>query len=101
MYYGLLLQTDIQTHVSTREVVDCFQKQMNPSSDPSAFTNRKLSPSSGPNHDPLLSSNTITRRGDQKPETGTEAMATHMQLHPDPGQVGDNVYCYCHTHTST
>ncbi|XP_062275895.1 zinc finger B-box domain-containing protein 1 [Scomber scombrus] len=81
------IQTDLQTHVSTREVVDCFQKQMNPSSDPSAFTNQKLSPSSGPSHNPPFSSNTITRRGDQKPETGTEAMAKHMQLHPDPGQV--------------
>ncbi|CAK6965208.1 uncharacterized protein zbbx isoform X1 [Scomber scombrus] len=79
--------TDLQTHVSTREVVDCFQKQMNPSSDPSAFTNQKLSPSSGPSHNPPFSSNTITRRRDQKPETGTEAMAKHMQLHPDPGQV--------------
>lgn len=91
MYYGLLLQTDIQTHVSTRDVVECFQKQMNPTSYPSTFTNQKLSPTSGPDHNHLLSSNTIPRRGDKNHEIGTEAVAKHMELHPDPGQVGGNV----------
>lgn len=34
MYDGVLLQTDLQTHVSTRDVVTCFQKQTNPTSCP-------------------------------------------------------------------
>ncbi|KAL7400444.1 hypothetical protein ABVT39_012366 [Epinephelus coioides] len=32
------IQTDLQTHVSTRDVVSCFQRQINPSSYPETFT---------------------------------------------------------------
>ncbi|XP_074497789.1 uncharacterized protein zbbx isoform X1 [Sebastes fasciatus] len=32
------IQTDLQTHVSTRDVVSCLQKQINPSSSPSTST---------------------------------------------------------------
>ncbi|XP_042270386.1 uncharacterized protein zbbx isoform X2 [Thunnus maccoyii] len=81
------IQTDIQTHVSTRDVVSCFQKQMNPSSYPSTFTIQKPSPNSEPNHNHPFLCNTTTRQGDQKPETGTEAIAKHTQLHSDPSQV--------------
>ncbi|XP_078102602.1 uncharacterized protein zbbx isoform X1 [Sander vitreus] len=71
------IQKDLQTHVSTRDVVSCFQKQINPSSYPSTFINPNPSPNS----------NAITRRGDQSPEKGTEAVAKPMQLHPNSSQV--------------
>ncbi|XP_039648116.1 zinc finger B-box domain-containing protein 1 isoform X2 [Perca fluviatilis] len=73
------IQKDLQTHVSTRDVVSCFQKQINPSSYPSTFIN--------PNPNPSPNSNAITRRGDQSPEKGTEAVAKPMQLHPYSSQV--------------
>ncbi|KAM7399514.1 hypothetical protein PAMP_018781 [Pampus punctatissimus] len=73
------LLTDIQTHVSTRDVVSCFQKQMNHSCYPS--------PHSEPINNQAFSSNTITRQGDQNPENGTETPVKHMQFHADPSQV--------------
>ncbi|KAA8593928.1 hypothetical protein FQN60_004762, partial [Etheostoma spectabile] len=68
---------DLQTHVSTRDVVSCFQKQINPSSYPRTFINPNPSPNSY----------AIARRGDQSPEKGTEAVAKPMQLHPNLSQV--------------
>ncbi|TDH15043.1 hypothetical protein EPR50_G00027180 [Perca flavescens] len=75
------IQKDLQTHVSTQDVVSCFQKQINPSSYLSTFIN--------PNPNPSPNSNAITgtRRGDQSPEKGTEAVAKPMQLHPYSSQV--------------
>ncbi|XP_032365349.1 mucin-12 isoform X2 [Etheostoma spectabile] len=71
------IQKDLQTHVSTRDVVSCFQKQINPSSYPRTFINPNPSPNSY----------AIARRGDQSPEKGTEAVAKPMQLHPNLSQV--------------
>ncbi|XP_034723397.1 uncharacterized protein zbbx isoform X2 [Etheostoma cragini] len=73
------IQKDLQTHVSTRDVVNCFQKQINPSSHPRTF----IHPNPSPN------SYAITRRGDQSSEKGTEAVAKPMQLHPNSSQVLD------------
>ncbi|XP_044059693.1 uncharacterized protein zbbx isoform X2 [Siniperca chuatsi] len=64
--------TDLQTHVSARDVGSYFQRHNNPGSHPSAITNPIPSPNS---------------KGDQCPETGTAAVAKSMQLHPDPSQV--------------
>ncbi|XP_056297360.1 uncharacterized protein zbbx isoform X3 [Pseudoliparis swirei] len=36
------IQTDLQTHVSTRDVVSCFQEQINPSSDAATFTSHAV-----------------------------------------------------------
>uniref|UniRef100_A0A671Y7N2 B box-type domain-containing protein n=1 Tax=Sparus aurata TaxID=8175 RepID=A0A671Y7N2_SPAAU len=85
------IQTDLQTHVSTRDVVSCFQKQIDPSSDPSNLTN--LNPSSSSSSSPkpspshTIKSNATTRERHGRPEEGTEAVAKPMQLHPDPSQV--------------
>ncbi|XP_029302295.1 uncharacterized protein LOC115017749 [Cottoperca gobio] len=79
------IQTDLQTHVSTRDVVRCFQNQINPSSHPSAFTTPNPSPN--PNRTPTFTSNAITGEGDQRPEKGPEAAAKSMQLPPDPSRV--------------
>ncbi|KAM7413362.1 hypothetical protein PAMA_020651 [Pampus argenteus] len=78
------IQTDIQTHVSTRDVVSCFQ--MNHSCYPSTLTSQKSSPHSEPINNQAFSSNTIARRG-ENPENGTEAPVKDMQFHTDPSQV--------------
>nr|XP_020456111.1 zinc finger B-box domain-containing protein 1 isoform X2 [Monopterus albus] len=75
------IQTDLQTHVSTQDVVSCFQKQMNNSS--SSSTPKMLNP--GPNPKPMHSAN--TRPGDQSPEKGPEAATKPKQMHSDPSQV--------------
>lgn len=80
--------------MSTRDVVSCFQKQIDPSSDPSNLTN--LNPSSSSSSSPkpspshTIKSNATTRERHGRPEEGTEAVAKPMQLHPDPSQVGGN-----------
>ncbi|XP_051252805.1 uncharacterized protein zbbx isoform X3 [Dicentrarchus labrax] len=77
------IQADLQTHVSTRDVVSCFQKQISPSSPPAL----NPSPNSKPSPSHTFTSNGITKRGNQSPENGTEAVAKPMPLHPDPSQV--------------
>ncbi|XP_073351205.1 uncharacterized protein zbbx [Pagrus major] len=85
------IQTDLQTHVSSRDVVNCFQKQIDPSPDPGTFTSLNPSssssskPSPSPSH--TIKSNATTRQGDGRPEEGTEAVAKPMQLHLYPSQV--------------
>lgn len=103
MFISLVLQTDLQTHVSARDVVSCFQKQINPCSNPSTFTSLNPGPNSKPSPNHTIGSKTITRRGDQSSEKGAEAVEKPMQLHPDSSQVGGNLYCYLfsHTHHST
>ncbi|XP_056229213.1 mucin-2 isoform X1 [Seriola aureovittata] len=74
----IAIQTDLQTHVSTRDVV---------SYSPSTFTSVNSSPNSKPNPSHTSTSGASTRRGDQSPEKGTEVLAKPMQLHPDTCQV--------------
>ncbi|XP_069543862.1 mucin-17 [Brachyistius frenatus] len=73
------IKTDLQTHVSTQDVVRCFQKQNNPSSYPS--------PSTTPNSDPTITAYAITRRGDESPEKGTQAEQKHMEYYSDCSEV--------------
>lgn len=88
---AFFLQTDLQTHVSTLDVVSSFQKQINPGSHPGTFTS--FNPSSKPNPNRTIKSNAITIQEAQSPEKGSKAGAKTMQFHPDPSQVG-NLYCY-------
>ncbi|XP_068440125.1 serine-rich adhesin for platelets isoform X2 [Clinocottus analis] len=46
------IQTDLQTHVSTRDVVGCFQEQINLSSYPSTFKSHAVAQSMQLHHDP-------------------------------------------------
>ena len=84
----VLLQTDLQTHVSARDVASCFEKQINPSSHPGTFASPNSKPS--PNH----AITAVTRHEGQRPEKGTEAVAKPVQLHPDHIQVGLDLYCH-------
>ncbi|KAG8002122.1 Zinc finger B-box domain-containing protein 1, partial [Nibea albiflora] len=79
------IQTDLQTHVSTRDVVSRFQKQINPGSHPGTFTS--FNPSSKPSPNRTIKSNVITTQEAQSPEKGSKAVAQTMQFHPDPSQV--------------
>ncbi|XP_008283748.1 zinc finger B-box domain-containing protein 1 [Stegastes partitus] len=82
------IQTDLQTHVNTRDVVNCFQRQINPSSHPGTFTSPNPSPSATLNSNHIITSNAITRGGrDESPEKGTEVGDKHMKLHRDCSQV--------------
>ncbi|XP_023153267.2 uncharacterized protein zbbx [Amphiprion ocellaris] len=82
------IQTDLQTHVSTRDVVGCFQRHINPSSHPSTFASPNPSPSATQNSNNIITSNAVTREGgDESPEKGTEAWDKHMKLHLDGSQV--------------
>lgn len=89
VYYAFFffLQTNLQTHVSTPDVVSSFQTQINPSSPPRTFTSLNHNPNSKPNH---IESSEITRRGDQSPKNGAETVAKPLQLRPDLSQVGGN-----------
>nr|XP_046244595.1 zinc finger B-box domain-containing protein 1 isoform X2 [Scatophagus argus] len=82
------IQTDLQTHVTTRDIVNCFQTQINPSCLPGTFTSLHQSPNSKPGPSHTIKSNTVSRGGgDQKSEKGTEASTKSMRLHPHPSQV--------------
>ncbi|XP_059186406.1 uncharacterized protein zbbx [Centropristis striata] len=65
------IQTDLQTHVSTRDVASCFQEQINPS----YYASNNPTSSSKPNPNHTLKSNNI-------PEEGPEIVAPPVQLHP-------------------
>ncbi|TKS81211.1 Zinc finger B-box domain-containing protein 1 [Collichthys lucidus] len=77
------IQTDLQTHVSTLDVVSSFHKQINPGSHPGTSTN--LYPSSKPSPN-RTKSNAIIIQEAQSPEKGSKAGAKTMQFHPDPSQ---------------
>ncbi|XP_036939857.1 uncharacterized protein zbbx isoform X2 [Acanthopagrus latus] len=77
--------TDLQTHVSTRDVVSCVQKQIDPSSHPSNFTSSSSSPKPSLSH--TIKSSATTRQGHGRPEEGTETVAKPLQLSPDHSQV--------------
>uniref|UniRef100_A0A3Q1FML4 Uncharacterized LOC110955998 n=1 Tax=Acanthochromis polyacanthus TaxID=80966 RepID=A0A3Q1FML4_9TELE len=82
------IQTDLQTHVSTRDVVSCFQRQINRSSHPGTFTSPNPSPNAKQNSNHIITSNAITKEGgDENPEKGMEAWDKHMKLHLDGCQV--------------
>ncbi|KAM6987462.1 uncharacterized protein LKV04_010306 [Tautogolabrus adspersus] len=81
------IQTDLQTHVSTRDVVSCFQKQLNPNSCPDTSTSPKPSPKSKPSPDHTSMSKALTIQEDQRPGKETEAEAKPMRLHHDNSQV--------------
>ncbi|XP_071352770.1 zinc finger B-box domain-containing protein 1 isoform X2 [Trachinotus anak] len=74
----ITIQTDLQTHVSTRDIV---------SYNPSTFTSDNPSPNSKPNPSHTSTSIASTIKGDRSPDKGKEAVAKAMQLHPDTSQV--------------
>ncbi|KAK2847047.1 hypothetical protein Q5P01_010046 [Channa striata] len=82
------IQTDLHTHVSTPDVVNCFQKQIDQSLVPGTFTNLvpgpKFKSHCNPHH--TFTSSTSPRKGDQSPEDGPR-MSQAMSFHPDPSQV--------------
>ncbi|XP_038549941.1 uncharacterized protein zbbx isoform X2 [Micropterus salmoides] len=80
------IQTDLQTHVSARDVVSCFQKQIKPGSYPRTFTNPNPSPNSKPNPDRTFISTAITRRGDQCPQKETAAVPKSKVLAVNHGE---------------
>ncbi|XP_076591382.1 uncharacterized protein zbbx [Chaetodon auriga] len=80
------IQADLQTHVSTQDVVSCFQEQINPCSNPGTFTSLDPGPSSKPSPNHTIKSKAITRQGDHSSEKRTEAVAKPTQLHPDSSQ---------------
>ncbi|KAF3848020.1 hypothetical protein F7725_021048 [Dissostichus mawsoni] len=81
--------TDLQTHVSAREVVRRFQNKITSGPAPSTSANPNANPSpnskSAPNQ--TYSSNSFTRQGDQIPEKGTDAGAQYMQFPPEHSQI--------------
>ncbi|XP_033970356.1 uncharacterized protein zbbx [Trematomus bernacchii] len=83
------IQTDLQTHVSAREVVRRFQNKITPGPAPSTSANPNANPSpnskSAPNQ--TYSSNSFTRNGDQIPEKGPDAGAQYMQFPPEHSQI--------------
>ncbi|XP_010785612.1 serine/arginine repetitive matrix protein 2 [Notothenia coriiceps] len=87
------IQTDLQTHVSAREVVRRFQNKIPPGPAPSTSANPNANPSpnskSAPNQ--TYSSNSITRQGDQIPEKGPDVGAQYMQSPPEHSQEVSDV----------
>nr|XP_043887985.1 cell wall protein RBR3 isoform X2 [Solea senegalensis] len=71
------IKTELQTLVSTQDVL---------SNDPNAFTSPNINTKTSPSHSSMFNADQ-TRPGEQSPEKGGAAMATPMQLHPDPNQV--------------
>lgn len=85
LHFVFFLQTHLETHVSTRDVVSCFPKQMNPGSSPSTVTNFNHSPNSKPSTHHFMS---IFNIGEvQSCQNGTETVANPVQQHPDLSQV--------------
>ncbi|KAF7668945.1 hypothetical protein LDENG_00267480 [Lucifuga dentata] len=89
------IQTDIQTHVSTRDVVN-QQTQVNPSSNPTTFTNPHPSSKFKPSPNLRFTSNAILNQisksksmsqAEQSPEKGTEAGPKDLQLQDEQSQV--------------
>ncbi|XP_030600869.1 uncharacterized protein zbbx isoform X2 [Archocentrus centrarchus] len=68
-------QAELQTHVSARDVVSCFQKQIDPGSCSSTFTtpNPNPNPSTTPSSNHILMCNAITGQGGESPEKGRVA----------------------------
>ncbi|CAB1424964.1 unnamed protein product, partial [Pleuronectes platessa] len=75
------IQAELQTRVSTRDVVDYY---------PSTFTSPDPCSKPGTSHTPT--SNASTRQDEQSPEKGREAVTIPMQAHHDTSQVLDVNY---------
>ncbi|XP_067364665.1 uncharacterized protein zbbx isoform X1 [Channa argus] len=83
------IQTNLQTHVSTPDVINCSQKRIDHSLLPGPFTNLVPSPDfksrCNPHHN--FTSSTSPRNGDQNPEEGLKDVSQAMPFYPDPSQV--------------
>lgn len=77
VFDGFLLQTDLQTHVSARDVVSHFQKHVNPDCWPVADT----SPTAGHKSKTNPTFNAPATQGDWTRGKETEGGAKTMQLH--------------------
>ncbi|XP_074534878.1 zinc finger B-box domain-containing protein 1 [Halichoeres trimaculatus] len=75
------IQTDLRTHVSTPDVVSCFQKHMNPDCCPGAGTSPAASHKSRTKPDNTLTPNASLTQRDQSPRDGVEAGAKPVQLY--------------------
>lgn len=102
MHCGYLLQTDIQTHVSTRDVVN-YQTQVKPFSNPtkpspSPTSNAIFNQTSTTKSTSLPNSKINVRQEDQSLEKGTEAGPTSVQVHHEHSQVrGDLAHTHGHS----
>lgn len=78
--------------MSTPDVISSFQKQIDHSLYPCAFSNLIPSPNFKPHPHPhhIFTS----RKCDQSPGKGTEDVAKPVPFYPDPSQVGGGIYCY-------
>ncbi|XP_075330360.1 uncharacterized protein zbbx [Odontesthes bonariensis] len=77
------IQKDLRTHVTTRDIVDYFQRpNNNGSSSPSTFN-----PSSSATSDSNDTISSNARRGDESPEKAKEAQEKHIELESDCSQV--------------